>query len=223
MKLSPIEISLPDAGIASTFHLEAVNLECVRSDRLLFAGLNLSLRPGNLIQIEGPNGSGKTSLLRILCGLTSATQGAVRWCGQDIRKARADYMAEVAYLGHSPGIKGDLTPIENLAIARGLAQANSGTSVDEALGRLEMTDFDEQPVRTLSAGQRRRVALARLLATRATLWILDEPFTALDRSGVRLVEEMLAGHLASGGMAVLTTHHPIDVAESHVTRVDLGG
>ncbi len=211
-----------ETGSASTLHLEAIDLECVRSDRQLFTGLNLSLRPGNLIQIEGPNGSGKTSLLRILCGLTSPAQGEVRWCGQDIRAARPEYMAEVAYLGHSPGIKGDLTPRENLAIARGLAGANSAVSVDEALERLEMTDFDEQPVRTLSAGQRRRVALARLLATRATVWILDEPFTALDRGGVRLVEEMLAEHLVSGGMAVLTTHHPVGIAEAHVTRLELG-
>lgn len=211
-----------ETGSASTLYLETVDLECVRSDRLLFAGLNLSLRPGNLIQIEGPNGSGKTSLLRILCGLTSPTQGEVRWCGRDIRATRPEYMAAVAYLGHSPGLKGDLTPRENLAIARGFAAANAAVSVDEALERLEMSDFDDQPVRTLSAGQKRRVALARLLAIETTVWILDEPYTALDRNGVRLVEKMIAEHLLRGGMAVLTTHHPVSIAESHVTRVDLG-
>ncbi|MDO9372270.1 MAG: cytochrome c biogenesis heme-transporting ATPase CcmA [Gammaproteobacteria bacterium] len=201
--------------------LEAVGIECERGERVLFSGLSLSLRPGNLMLIEGPNGSGKTSLLRILCGLAQPSGGVVRWCGADINQARDQFRAELIYLGHNHGVKGDLTPYENLRIARDLACAKQDVTLDEALDAVGLAGFADVPARTLSAGQRRRVALARLLVTQVRLWVLDEPFTALDTRGVTLVERMLAGHLAQGGMAVVSTHHPVAVAEVDIVRLEL--
>ena len=201
--------------------LETANLECVRSDRMLFTGLNLTLKPGNLIQVEGPNGSGKTSLLRILCGLTEPAQGAVLWCGQNIRRNWLDFMSQVSYLGHTAGIKMDLSPYENLKIARGLGVPKAGVKIDEALEKVGLLGFEDVPARTLSAGQKRRVALARLIATDSRVWILDEPFTALDVKGVKLVERLLSEHMAQGGMAVITTHHPVHLAQGQVSILDL--
>ncbi|MDA1107491.1 MAG: cytochrome c biogenesis heme-transporting ATPase CcmA [Proteobacteria bacterium] len=201
--------------------LEAVDIECERGERILFSGLSLSLRPGNLMLIEGPNGSGKTSLLRILCGLAQPSSGVVRWRGTDITQTRDQFRAELIYLGHNHGVKGDLTPYENLSIARDLACARQDITLDEALDAVGLAGFEDVPARTLSAGQRRRVALARLLVTEVRLWVLDEPFTALDTRGVTLVERMLAGHLAQGGMAAVSTHHPVAVAEVDIVRLEL--
>lgn len=201
--------------------LEAINLECERGERLLFSGLALSLRPGNLMLIEGPNGSGKTSLLRILCGLAQPSGGVVRWRGADINTSREQFRSELLYLGHNHGVKGDLTPYENLGITRDLTCSRKDITLDAALDHVGLAGFEDTPARTLSAGQRRRVALARLLVADASLWVLDEPFTALDSSGVVLVERMLAMHLERGGMAVVSTHHPVAVAKVDIVRLEL--
>lgn len=201
--------------------LEAVGLECVRGNRVLFSDLNLSLYAGQMLHVAGLNGSGKTSLLRILCGLSQAAQGEVRWQGLSINKARQAFLSEVAYLGHNHGVKGDLTPLENLQIAHNLGRPNVRITLDEALERVGLGDFYDLPARTLSAGQRRRVALSRLLVTQAQLWILDEPLTALDIQGVGLVESMLAEHLLHGGMAVVTTHNPLVVEHGQMTQLSL--
>lgn len=200
---------------------EAIGLECVRGDRLLFRDLSLSLQPGNLLQIEGANGSGKTSLLRILCGLALPTHGEVRWQGQAIHRQRQNFMAEMTYIGHNLGVKGDLTPVENIQLACGLGRPRATVSINEAIQRVGLEAFDEVATRTLSAGQKRRVALSRLLATQAQLWILDEPLAALDIKGVALVEQMLLEHLLLGGMAVVSTHHTLSVAPAHMTRLSL--
>lgn len=197
--------------------LEAQALECVRGERRLFSGLSFGLDVGELLQVRGPNGSGKTSLLRMLCGLLPPAEGDIRWRGSRIRELGEEFYRDVAYLGHLPALKDELTAEENLRIASGL----EGVEIDRkeayaALKRMGLAGREMLPAKVLSAGQRRRVALARLLTCGAVLWVLDEPLTALDKSAVALVEALLAEHLARGGMAVLTTHHDLGVPGRHL-------
>lgn len=201
--------------------LEARSLECIRGDRILFTNLSFALNAGTALQVEGPNGAGKTSLLRILCGLSLPSEGEVRWQGEDIRKTRSEFLDEVAYVGHIHGVKGDLTSLENLDIARSLGGTAQGISTVDALAMLGLGGYEDLPCRMLSAGQRRRVALARLLVVEARLWILDEPFTALDTTGIATVEVLITEHLISGGVAVLTSHQPITLGDQTTDHISL--
>jgi heme exporter protein A len=201
---------------------EAVDLTCVRRDRVLFEGFSFRLAAGELLQIEGANGSGKTSLLRILCLFALADAGEVRWNGTNVTDNRPDYLSRLTYIGHTPGVKADLTAFENLEVAGALAPGEPVCDPDDALAEVGLAGFEDTLVRELSAGQTRRVALARLLRQPTRLWILDEPFTALDRGGKRLVERMLEDHCAAGGMALITTHQAVDVGDAAKTRIHLG-
>jgi heme exporter protein A len=202
--------------------LEICDLACVRGDHQLFSGLSFSLSDGELLQVEGVNGSGKTSLLRTLCGFMVPEAGVVRWRGEDIRELREEYHAEMIYLGHLNAIKDELNALENLHINAGLA----GYSLDDkqaiaALRRMGLRGRETLPVKVLSQGQRRRVALARLLVGNAPLWILDEPLTALDVGAVGLMQELIGEHLANNGMVIYTTHQPLEVAGVVARRLSL--
>jgi len=201
--------------------LEAEALACIRDDRVLFEGLGFRLGNGELLMLEGRNGSGKTSLLRILCSIRLADAGEVRWCGTEIQRLGPDYHLQLSYVGHRDGIKQDLTPEENLRMARALGAPNPATGVLDALEHFGLRGFEDVPTRTLSAGQQRRVALARLVATEAPLWILDEPFTSLDRHGIGVFESVMAAHLDRGGMIVMTTHHRVALEGERVHRINL--
>ncbi len=203
-------------------HLTGRALFCRRGERSLFDGLDLDVGPGEVLQVEGANGSGKTHLLRALCGLVPLEAGAVYWGGLEIGEAAESYRAMLAYVGHVPGIKHDLTPAENLETARAVAQAPPGEPIASALSRLGLLGHEDTPLRRLSAGQCRRVALARLLVTPAPLWILDEPFTALDAGGRELVTEIIGEHCMAGGMAVVATHTRVALDATPIRNLRMG-
>lgn len=193
--------------------LEVQEIACERGDHRLFSGLSFTLSAGELIQVQGANGSGKTTLLRALCGFVQPVQGKVLWCGQNIQEWDDAYHTEMCYLGHLNAIKDELSALENLQMSAGLA----GYTVTEqqalaALRRMGLQRREHLPVRVLSQGQRRRVALARLLLEDARLWILDEPLAALDVGAVGLMQELIGEHLSKGGMTIFTTHQPLQVA-----------
>ena len=199
-------------------------LACVRGERRLFADLSFTLAPHTLLAVRGANGSGKTSLLRMLCGLLSPAAGTIAWNGNDIHSAREEYCAQIAYIGHLNGVKDDLSGLENLQFAaRTAGIETSAESVDAALRRLGLDGFQRLPCKTLSQGQRRRVALARLcLSATRPLWVLDEPFTALDSTALALTQGLLELHLQQGGMVVLTTHQDAPITAPSMQRIELG-
>jgi len=202
--------------------LQGISLACVRGDRELFKDINFSLEAGGLMQVRGPNGSGKTSLLRMLCGLSNPAAGEIHWNGASIRSLNGDYFAAMTYIGHLSGTKDDLTVIENLRISSALAGYEiNDTQASEALGYMGLGGREVLPVKILSQGQRRRVALARLLVCKTSLWILDEPLVALDVLAVKLIRELLEQHLKQGGMVVMTTHQEIDLTATSTTQLHL--
>jgi heme exporter protein A len=202
--------------------LEAIDLECQRGERLLFTGLNFAVAPGTCLHVAGPNGAGKTSLQRILCGLLQPAAGEVRYKGENIRTLREEFWQALAYVGHHNGVKDDLTAEENVYFAAGLAgRVAHRDEVRRALAAVGLAGFEAQLARHLSQGQKRRVALARLfLAAQAPVWILDEPFTALDVRGVAALSELIAEHLQRGGVVILTTHQDVPIA-GHVEKLVL--
>ena len=194
----------------------------MRGDRRLFRGLDLSLSPGTYVQLTGPNGSGKTSLLRILCRLLEPAEGEIRWEGANIRSLGEDYFTAVTYLGHRPGVKDELSAFENLTIANAL----NGVELDKehafgALQRMGLAGRERLPARFLSEGQRRRVALARLLVCNTRLWLLDEVLTSLDKGAVGLVRSLIEEHLNRGGIAIVATHQELELSAGVTKRVEL--
>lgn len=192
-------------------------LSVFRSDEALFENLEFSLSAGEIVRVEGDNGTGKTTLLRLLCGLGEADEGDVLWQGRPLHKQLSQARGEIIFLGHKAGINGAMTAFENLAFLCSLESHVSENDIVDALQRVNLAAKMELPCRLLSAGQKRRVALARLLLTRARIWILDEPLTALDVSGREWLETLLLEHVANGGSAIVTTHQDF-LADNPVAR-----
>jgi heme exporter protein A len=203
--------------------LEVRDLACQRGEQLLFSGVSFDVSAGELLWVEGRNGAGKTSLLRILCGLSPAETGTVRWQGESIRSARESFFGDTLFLAHSNGLKEDLTIAENLQFHGRLAGMPADAErIDAALLACGLTERRDLAVRHLSQGQRRRAALARLwLARSRKLWILDEPFAALDAESVERLAAHLGGHLEAGGLAVLTTHQEVPLPAGRTRRLRL--
>lgn len=203
--------------------LETSALQCMRGDRILFSDLSLSVRAGELLYVRGENGAGKTSLLRLLTGLTLPAAGEVRWHGKNIRQLKEEFTKDLMYLGHRAGIKAELTALENLrfnAVLHGYTLSEDAAF--DALKQVGLRGREDLPAKVLSQGQQRRVALARLLVSPAKLWILDEPYTALDVKAVQWVSDRLDDHLARDGMVVLTTHQEFTLMRGKVNELHLG-
>ncbi len=202
--------------------LEVKNLTCTRGDRELFSNLSFKLEAKQLMRLEGSNGSGKTTLLRTLCGLFLADEGKVLWEGIPVKKQDEAYRKELLYLGHQNGIKADLSAYENLNLNCSLAGIHaSQKQLMEALDTIGLFAFEDFPARTLSQGQKRRVALAKLLLSKAKLWILDEPFVALDAAAVEQLQSIIAKHVESGGVVILTTHQEVPLTSGELVRISL--
>ncbi|OGT32116.1 MAG: hypothetical protein A2W28_10040 [Gammaproteobacteria bacterium RBG_16_51_14] len=201
---------------------EVRGLECVRHDVILFQNISFSLQSGDLYQADGENGTGKTSLIRILAGLIQPTAGEVLWQGKEISRCLYEYQCEINYIGHLNGIKDALTPVENLKVVAALTGSRTNNDFSMILERVGLAGLDDVTVSTMSAGQKRRVALARLLVTDTTLWLLDEPFTSLDPTGKTVIEQMIVDHCANGGIVIFATHQAMEIEGCTINHIHLG-
>lgn len=199
---------------------EAKQLSCVRQDRVLFSDVNFALASGDILQIAGRNGAGKTSLLRILAGLTEPHEGELFYRGTAFSKSSAFFAEDLCYIGHLSGVQGQLTALENLEFWRACWRLNPADDW-QLLAQLGLAGLEDIPCQHLSAGQQRRVSLARLWLTSATIWILDEPFTALDQSAIALLQQHFQAHCAKGGAIILTTHQPLSLAGNSLRKLEL--
>jgi len=202
--------------------LEVSNLACVRGDNQLFEGLSFALSEGEVLYVHGPNGSGKTTLLRAICGLVVPEVGEISWDGEETRKLAEDYREHISYFGHLNGLKDELTALENLALSASLAGVEvTEEQISSVLAKLGVEVCQELPTSVLSQGQKKRTALARFIINNSKLWILDEPFTALDVAAVAVVQDVITHHVQQGGMVVLTTHQEVELEGVDVRHIHL--
>jgi heme exporter protein A len=202
--------------------LEACSLECVRGHRRLFSNLSFSMRPADCFELRGPNGSGKTSLLRMLCGLSPPSSGAILWHGEPIGALREAYLSSVTYIGHRCAVKDELTTLENLRMSSALSGWElSRVEARDVLGRMSLAEQENLYARHLSEGQHRRLALARLMASRSELWLLDEVMTSLDEAAASAITTLIDEHLSHGGMTVIATHQDLKLAVRMSRRIEL--
>ena len=202
-----------------TGNLAVKNLSCWRNEQILFQGLNLSLTPKNILFLQGENGSGKTSLLRILCGFRLPDEGEITWGDKPV-SSMPEYFENISYVGHKNGIKDELTVEENLNLMRSMATA-SNIKTEDVLKQIGLFKRSDVLARQLSAGQKRKLSLARLMMTENSFWILDEPFTSLDAATVKFYEQLIKQHITRGGMLILTSHHDIDLSGLSVNHFNL--
>jgi heme exporter protein A len=202
--------------------LDVQGVHVWRGERHVLKAVSLHIEPHEVLHISGRNGSGKTTLLRVVCGLLRPEQGRVSWRGQSISEVRIAYQQALAYASHEPALKGDLTALENLRFMVGLKRRASAAELSACLQRTGVERCADLPVRVLSAGQRRRVAMARVLGMRAPLWLLDEPFTNLDAGGSETIAALIAEHVSSGGMAVVVAHQELELPTA-ARRLELPG
>lgn len=204
--------------------LEVKNLTAIRDERILFESLSFEIHTGELVQIEGRNGTGKTTLLRIIAGLGESDSGEILWDSNKIQSDRENYHQDLLFLGHQTGIKRELTAAENLRFYQAVhQQAVSEVGIFQALAKVGLAGREDVPVGQLSAGQQRRVALARLWLSQKKLWILDEPLTAIDKQGVKVLEALFLNHAEQGGIVILTTHQDMFADNPKLRKIRLGG
>lgn len=201
--------------------LSARQLSCIRQDRVLFEQLELSVAAGQLLQIAGKNGAGKSSLLRILAGLATPDEGELRYANSPLANVLADYAANLCYIGHQSGIHEQLTARENIRFWQAAVSGQQRIDDYELLGKLGLAGLEDIPCKMLSAGQQRRVSLARLWFCQRQLWILDEPFTALDQSAITMLQQHFLQHLQQGGAIVLTTHQRLTLVFEQLISLEL--
>jgi len=218
--LSNLNIENKTTSTNNNSLLSANNLTCIREERVLFEDLNLSIFPGDILQIEGPNGAGKTSLMRILAGLSQPYDGDIQFQGKSITDQRELFHQNLLYLGHLPGVKDELTAQENLAFNLALHGLDTSTA-ESTLTEVNLLGFEDALASHLSAGQHRRIALSRLWQSQAKIWILDEPFTAIDKLGVEKLEQLFLQHADNGGCVILTTHQDLSLPAERVKKVSL--
>ncbi len=207
-------------SISTSTLLTAQELTCIREDRILFEKLDFTVKSGDIIQIEGPNGAGKTSLLRILAGLSQPYEGNVLFEDASINDDKENYNKHLLYIGHLAGIKGEMSAQENLDFNLALSGLNSANA-EQALSEVNLLGFEDTLASHLSAGQHRRIALAKLWQSQAPIWILDEPFTAIDKLGVKTLEGLIVKHAEQGGCIILTTHQDLAIDESLYKKLTL--
>ena len=200
---------------------EAKQLRGARGFKPLFSGLSCQVLPGETLYIKGPNGVGKSTLLKIFAGLMLPKEGKVLWKGEDLYQARETFLSELLYVGDKTALQEELTVIENLSFFKSLAPESTEFSLEEILEQLNLTTCAHLPVKYLSSGQKRRTALARLLIERKSLWILDEPFNALDADGIKCISGLLDSHLSQNGLIIFTSHFPIEMPNRTVTTLDM--
>ncbi len=202
--------------------LEIRNVTCIRDERVLFERLNFTISDGELIQIEGQNGAGKTTLLRIIAGLGYADEGDIFWKNESIKQNREEFHSDLLFLGHHTGVKRELTAFENLAFYQSMHDNYNEPAIWDALARVGLAGREDVAAGQLSAGQQRRVALARLWLSNHKLWILDEPLTAIDKQGVKVLEKLFMDHAKQGGIVLLTTHQDLFIDSNELKKIRLG-